>query len=149
MENMVTVREGASLNILFQSKNCKAKFHVQVQTCPESLTWIPSLRRDPNARASPIAQSISPATTISPLVFSILSIPLCNLKSGALGGASAEPFSNVLKCFLVYSGVTNLQRILALEETTPGGIKPVLVQSHCRLLSLLVSLLADLVVLVH
>ena len=69
MEHVVTVREGASLNILFQS-NIKKSVHwisSKVQTCPESLTWIPSLRRDPKARASPIAQSTSRASTISPL----------------------------------------------------------------------------------
>ena len=49
----------------------------------------------------------------------------------------------------MYSSVSNLKRILALKETTPRGIKPVLVKSHCGLLSFLVSLLADLVILVH
>ena len=62
---------------------------------------------------------------------------------------SILPLSNVLKCLFMYSSVAHLERILALEETTPRGIKPVLVHRHCCLLGLLVGLLADLVVLVH
>ena len=33
-------------------------------SCPDSLTWIPSSRREPNANASPIAQSHSPSCSI-------------------------------------------------------------------------------------
>ena len=46
------------------------------------------------------------------------------------------------------SGVSDLERILALKEPTPGGIQPMLVKCLCCLLRLLVRLLADLVVLV-
>ena len=47
------------------------------------------------------------------------------------------------------SGVSDLERILAFKEPTPGGIQPMLVKSLCCLLRLLVRLLADLVILFH
>ena len=52
------------------------------------------------------------------------------------------------QCLLVDTSILHLGGVLALEESGPGRVEPVLVEDLCLLASLLVGLLADLLVFV-
>ena len=57
---------------------------------------------------------------------------------GSIGWALGESLANVGEGLLVNTGVLHLQRVLALEESGPGGVEPVLVERLQNVICLII-----------
>merc|ERR1712142_465087 len=124
MKHVMSVRKGASLHILTRQTNMYTLF--QQGTECHGFTHSPiNLSLIYHFQAS-LQNTLHGAM---------------DLKVRCIGGSLREPLANVSESLLMYSSVLNLQRVLTLEESRPGRVKPMFVED--------LSLLSDFLIFIN